>query len=422
MIQLQVLNKIIQDRDPTIITLNNLTADYFSDYKQEFWFIKNHLDEYGNIPDSTTFLSKFPNFEYIEIHESLNYLLEELTKDKNKRFIAEKFNEIRNAIMRDDIESAQKIVMEAAEQSSSAVSLQCVDIIHDTSRYDRYLDRVENLDKYFITTGFKELDAIIAGWDCNEDLVTIVARNGLGKSWILFRCAASAAVEGKRVGIYSGEMSEDSVGYRVDTLLGNISNGALMHGGVSVKNEYKKFLDELQTTVPGELYVLTPKMINGPATVSALRAFVEKYNLDILFVDQHSLLDDDRKAKDKTEKASNISKDLKLLQTVKRIPVICVSQQNRETTESGNFDTTQIAMSDRIGQDSSVVLFIERKDDLLKLHLVKSRNSGCGQVLTYRVDLNKGIFQFIPDEKDTQQAPGTSDVSSYQNYSEDEVF
>ena len=422
MIQLQVLNKIIQDRDPTIITLNNLTADYFSDYKQEFWFIKNHLDEYGNIPDSTTFLSKFPNFEYIEIHESLNYLLEELTKDKNKRFIAEKFNEIRNAIMRDDIESAQKIVMEAAEQSSSAVSLQCVDIIHDTSRYDRYLDRVENLDKYFITTGFKELDAIIAGWDCNEDLVTIVARNGLGKSWILFRCAASAAVEGKRVGIYSGEMSEDSVGYRVDTLLGNISNGALMHGGVSVKNEYKKFLDELQTTVPGELYVLTPKMINGPATVSALRAFVEKYNLDILFVDQHSLLDDDRKAKDKTEKASNISKDLKLLQTVKRIPVICVSQQNRETTESGNFDTTQIAMSDRIGQDSSVVLFIERKDDLLKLHLVKSRNSGCGQVLTYRVDLNKGIFQFIPDEKDTQQAPGTSDVSSYQTYSEDEVF
>ena len=59
---------------------------------------------------------------------------------------------------------------------------------------------------------------------------------------------------------------------------------------------------------------------------------------------------------------------------------------------------------------------------ILKLHLVKSRNSGCGQVLTYRVDLNKGVFQFIPDEKDTQQAPGTSDVSSYQNYSEDEVF
>ena len=36
MIQCQVLNKIIQDRDPTIITLNNLTVDYFSDLNKNF--------------------------------------------------------------------------------------------------------------------------------------------------------------------------------------------------------------------------------------------------------------------------------------------------------------------------------------------------------------------------------------------------
>ena len=85
MIQAQIINKILQDRDSTIITLNNLTADYFSDYKQEFWFIKNHLDEYGNVPDLTTFLAKFPNFEYFEVHESLNYLLEELKFDQEKK-------------------------------------------------------------------------------------------------------------------------------------------------------------------------------------------------------------------------------------------------------------------------------------------------------------------------------------------------
>ena len=418
MVQAQVLNKILWDKDSSIITLNNLTIDYFSDYKQEFLFIKNHLDQFGNIPDMTTFLDKFPNFEVFEVHESLSYLLEELVKDKNKRFLAENFNKIRNCIMSNDVDSAMQILRQASEESSSAVSLQCVDVIHDTSRYDRYLDRVDNLDKYFIKTGFKELDDIISGWDSNEDLVTIVARNGLGKSWILFRCAASAAKQGRRVGIYSGEMSEDSVGYRIDTLIGNISNGALMHGGGSVKNEYKQFLEQLSDKIPGELFVLTPKMINGPATVSALRAFVEKYNLDILFVDQHSLLEDDRKAKDKVEKASNISKDLKLLQSVKRIPVICVSQQNREKVEGKDFDTTQIAMADRIGQDSSIIIFIERKDDLLKLHLVKSRNSGCGQILTYRTELNRGIFQFIPE----QDSNSNANVSLPSEYSEDEVF
>ena len=36
MIQEQVLNKIIQERDTSIVTLNNLNIDYFSDYKDEF--------------------------------------------------------------------------------------------------------------------------------------------------------------------------------------------------------------------------------------------------------------------------------------------------------------------------------------------------------------------------------------------------
>lgn len=417
MIQEQLLNKILQDKDSSLITLNNLTSDYFSDYRDEFYFIKNHLDEYGNIPDLETFCSKFPDFEIIQVNEGSGYLLTELMRDKNKRFLAENFNNIRNLIMNDKVEDAMQLLKEASEESSQAVSLQCVDLVTNTQRLETYLDKIDNLDKYFITTGFKELDEILGGWDVNEDLATIVARNGLGKTWILLKCAASAAIAGKKVGIYSGEMSEDAIGYRIDTLIGHIANGALVHGGASIKNQYKNFLNSLSETVKGSIMVLTPKMINGSAGVSALRAFVEKYNLDVLFVDQHSLLSDDRKAKNPVEKAANISTDLKMLQTIKRIPVVCVCQQNR--TE-GDFDTTQIAGSDKIGQDSSIIIFIERKDDLMKLHLRKSRNSGAGKVLTYKVDLNTGSFTYIPDEKDVQKMQEQG--NSYQSYSEDEVF
>lgn len=59
--------------------------------------------------------------------------------------------------------------------------------------------------------------------------------------------------------------------------------------------------------------VITPSMINGPAGVSALRAFVEKESIDILFVDQHSLLEDDHHARNSVDRASNISRDLKNL-------------------------------------------------------------------------------------------------------------
>lgn len=417
MIQEQVLNKIIQDRDSSIVTLNNLSVDYFSDYKDEFSFIKNHITKYSVTPDMETFLSNFPDFQVINVNEPVSYLLEELMRDKNKRFLAENYTRVRQLIMDDKIEEAMQILKSASEESTSFISLQCVDILKDTSRYDSYVEKSENYDKYFIKTGFDELDQILGGWDCFEELGTIVARNGLGKSWILFKCAAAAAQQGKNVGIYSGEMSENKVGYRIDTIIGHIPNGALVHGSGSVKNEYKRFLDNLSDKVPGSIKILTPKMINGPAGVSALRAFVEKENLDILFIDQHSLLEDDRKAKNPVEKASNISKDLKLLQVVKRIPIISVCQQNREKLEEGKtFDTTQLAQSDRIAQDSTVIIFIERKDDLMRLHLVKSRDTENGKVITYKVDLNQGIWQYIPDDKSSDENIESS------GYSEDEVF
>ena len=421
MVQLQTLNKILQEKDASIITLNNLNADYFSEYIPEFYFIKEHLDKYGCLPDMETFTSKFEDFDVIEVNEPTSYLLEELYNDKIRRDLANNYNQLRPLLMKGDkeaIEQALMMVKETAEKSAQAISLNCVNLFEDTSRYDAYLERTENYDKYFITTGFDELDKVIGGWDVKEELATIVARTGIGKSWFLIKSATAAALQGKRVGIYSGEMSANKVGYRADTLIGHLSNGALIHGGASVKNEYKKFLEDLKEKNL-TCYVLTPKDVNGAAGVSALRAFVEKYKLDVLYIDQHSLLDDDRKAKNPVERASNISKDLKILQVTKQIPIITVSQQNREQVEGKTFDTTQLAQSDRIAQDSTIIIFIERKADLFKLHLVKSRDTENGKVLSYKVDLNTGTFQYIvenEDEESTQVQYGDT------TYSEDEVF
>lgn len=417
MIQEQTINAIIQRRDASIITLNNLTTDYFSDYKNEFSFIDSHIKKYNTVPDMETFLATFPDFAVINVNEPTNYLLEELLKDKNKRFLAENYSKVRQLIMDNKVDQAMNILKQASEESVTFTTINAVDIIHDTSRYVRYEEKLQNRDKYFINTGFPELDAVIGGWDVNEDLVNIVARSGLGKSWLLLKLAAAAAQQGKKVGIYSGEMSDDTVGFRIDTIIGHISNGALVHGGASVKNEYKKYLDELQKNVPGEMHVLTPKMIGKAASVSTLVAFKRKYNLDILFIDQSSLLVDDKGAKNPVEQASNISTDMKIAQVTEGVPFICVTQQNREKVEGDEFSTTQVSRSDKIVGDSSVIIFIERKDDLMRLHLVKSRNSADGKILTYRINLNLGTWFYIPDENN---APEQTVENS--GYSVDEVF
>ena len=357
------------------------------------------MSKYGNIPDINTFAAEFPHFDFIQVNESPSYLIDKLYEDRNARKLSTLFNKIRQEFNDGDIDKAMNTYLSSMNDIAKAKHIESIDLLRDTSRYDAFIDRVDDWKKFFVKTGFPELDEIIGGWDRQEELATIVARSNMGKSWILLKCACAAAEQGLNVGIYSGEMSERKVGYRVDTLIGHISNTALTKGNIEVQNEYKQYLDSLPNKFSGTMKVLTPNMIGGPAGVTALRAFIEKDNLDILFVDQHSLLEDDRKAKNPVEKASNISKDLKNLQVLKQIPIISVSQQNRASTENG-VGLEHIAQSDRIAQDSTIVLFFEQKDGIITMHLVKSRDSANMKDLSYAVDLNRGIFTYIPTEND----------------------
>lgn len=311
--------------------------------------------------------------------------------------------------MNGDIDEAMNLYTTSTDAIIKAKHVESVDIIKNTDRYESYLERAEDFSKFFVKTGFKELDEIIGGWDKYEELATIVARSNQGKSWVLMKCAVAALEQGLKVGIYSGEMSERKVGYRIDTLISHISNTSMIKGDRNIQNEYKRYLDELPNKYDGCIKVLTPNMIDGPAGVNALRAFIEKDNLDILFIDQHSLLEDDRHAKNPVEKASNISKDLKNLQVLMQIPIVSVSQQNRSSTEDG-VDLTHIAQSDRIGQDSTIVLFFEQKDGIMKMHLVKSRDSVNGKTLSYSIDLNKGNFVYIPEENNALDGEGAIEL------------
>ena len=419
MIQLQFLNYLLKTKDSSILLVNNLNEDFFSDYKNEYNFIINHLREYGNIPDSITFLNNFPSFDIIEVSESPDFLIDKLYEDKNTRVLASIFNKIKKHLMEGDIDKAMELYTSSTDVVLKAKHIDAVDILTNTDRYEAYLQRCQNFDKFYVKTGFKELDEIIGGWDREEELATIVARSNQGKSWILFKCAVAAVEQGLNVGIYSGEMSERKVGYRIDTLISNISNSSITKGDRQIQNEYKKHLDSLPSKYKGCLKVLTPNMIDGPAGVTSLRAFIEKENLDILFIDQHSLLEDDRHAKNPVEKASNISRDLKNLQVIKKVPIISVSQQNRNSTENG-VGLEHVAQSDRIAQDSTIVIFFEQKDGIMTMHLIKSRDSVNMKDLKYSIDLNKGLFIYIPEEDNAIDGQGVEDLRKEFEEDEDE--
>jgi hypothetical protein len=407
--QFQVLNKILQTKDYSFITLNNLTDKHFFNYKAEYEFIKTHYETYHTVPDRLTFLNSFPDFVIQDVNEPNNYLVEQLYNDYNQSYLASRFNHMRKLLEADDLQGATQYFLASVENLHVGSALQCTDIMSDTSRYERYLDAGTNQSKYFISTGFKELDMIITGIDRRNENMVIAARTGVGKSMMLCAIAAAASVQGLCVGIYSGEMSVDKVAYRIDTLLGKIDNRKISRGDLYYKEHYKNYLDSLKCSGYGPIKVITPNDIAGPATVDALQAFVEKEHLDILFIDQYSLLEDTGRARAEHEKVANISKAIKNLQVRKQIPIISVTQMNRTKNEDKSQDTTQIALSDRIGQDATVILMLDKQDTedpnykgyyKFTVNIVKSRDGGDGRKLDYLWDFNSGIYRYISNDND----------------------
>ena len=132
MIQLQVLNHLLDTKDSSMLLMNNITDEFFSDYKEEYEFICNHLNEYGSIPDKLTFLDKFPNFDIVEVNESSDYLIDKLYDDRNTRKLAEIFNGIRELLTKGDIDAAMQLYTSSSEAVVKAKHIEAVDILRNT--------------------------------------------------------------------------------------------------------------------------------------------------------------------------------------------------------------------------------------------------------------------------------------------------
>ena len=455
--QFQIINKVLQTKDYSLIDKNNLTSDYFYTYKAEFNYIKDHYARYGTVPDVRTFKTVFEDFKIEAVAEPDSYLISEINKEYNAAVIAAKYNDIKESLESGDVDRAMALSAEVNAELKVCSAATSMDITSDFSRVDHYKDRANgNIANYYLTTGLDRLDAMIGGIDLKNENMVIVARTGVGKSWILLEMAAAAYSRGKNVGIFSGEMSEDKVAYRIDTILGHISNQGLNGGNPYVQAQTDNYIDHLKNgtwgeVVPnyipgGHIHVLTPKMVGGSVTVDTLRAFVESENLDILFIDQYSLLDDTSRAKQTNEKVANISKAIKQLQVLTQKPMIAVSQMNRTggKDEDGNDkepDSTMIGLTDRIGQDATSLLYLSKKpldDDgrvvkkqkanvqytkyVFTITVGKARDGGEGK-LSYAIDLD--TFDCVPfdDAKaakvEHENSFDDDDSADYENMSDD---
>ena len=403
MVSLQILNKIISTKDISIITDNNLTIDYFLEYEDEYSFIKEHFDNYKNVPDTETFINKFPDFELLEVNESDRYLVDAI---REEYLYSKSVPVIKKAaeLLKSDSNEASRYLQSELVNLTPNYTTPYVDIIHSNSRVEMFEDKSNNKDKWFIPTGFEELDDIIYGWQCGEEFVVIFARTGIGKSWVLVKTVQHAWEIGKNVGYISPEMSADKIGYRFDTLNNHFSNMALVRGDKSKVSidEYRQYNEKLAEH-NNRILVSTPMDFNKQVTVGKLRTFVQSNNLDMLAIDGITYMTDERykRGDNQTTSLTNISEDLMALSCELKIPILVVVQSNRGGTEKDTPDLEDIRDSDGIAHNATKVISLNQKEEALVMKIKKNRDGKVGDKLTYLWDIDLGEFTWMPGDFDS---------------------
>ena len=405
--QLQILNKILSSKDISILVDNNITRDYFLGYESEYDFIVNHYHEYKQVPDVATVISKFEDFEVCDVGESDKYLVDTI---REEYLYSKSVPIIKKAaeLLKTDANEAARYLQGEIGNLTPNYTTPYVDIIKDRNRLELFKSKSENKDEWFITTGFEELDDIIGGWQSGEELGVIFARTGQGKSWVLVKMAQHAWRIGKQVGYVSPEMSADKIGYRFDTLNNNFSNAALVRGSAETVEiaEYEAYFDSM-ANYTNRFIVSTPLDFNKRITVSKLKVYATENKLDMLFIDGITYLSDERykKGDNKTTTLTNISEDLMQLSCELKIPVIVVVQSNREgSRDKESSDTPElenIRDSDGIAQNATKVISLRQKEQTLLMEIKKHRDGAVGGRLTYLWDIDKGKFEWFPDDNDT---------------------
>ena len=407
MVEWQIICKVLDTKDYSLIEDNDITEEYFigTGYEEEFRFIKEHHDKYGNVPDKTTFLSNFQEVDLIEVTESDKYLVATIREENLFRKmvpVVERVAELADK----DANAASAYLMQAMKELTPNYSLGGVDLIKDgVERLEHYKERIEHQDDWYFSSGFPELDTVMRGIKRQEELIVLFARTNQGKSWVLEKMITHIWKQGANVGYISPEMSADSIGYRFDTLFSGFSNSSLEWGNTDINmQEYEKHIEDLKSH-RNKFIVATPVDFDRKITVSKLRNWVKQNNLEAIAIDGITYMTDERAKRNdnKTTSLTNISEDLMSLSLELKIPILIVVQANRGGVVDKDSDDTPeletIRDSDGISHNATKVLSLRLKDDSLGMKLVKQRIGKMGMLFKYLWNINIGEFIYTEDEE-----------------------
>ena len=294
--------------------------------------------------------------------------------------IEQTFFAVRNDFVRSEIKSIAELVEEA---------------------FTHFVDLMNKKIEPGIPTGFPDLDKLLGGGLKKQEMVVLAARPSIGKTALALNIARNIAMKQvpgqkrKSVAFFSLEMSAEQVAQRLLCTESKVSLSSISDGTFNIE-ETNRLSRGAEALTNARLFI-DP---TGGLSVFELRAKARKLKesdagLDLVIIDYLQLMRaGDVSSRDGRQvEVSAISGGIKKLAKDLDIPVLVLSQLNREVEKTPNNKTARPRLSNlresgSIEQDADVVIFLHRDRDEAKENNREAARNGVESLLLVEKNRN----------------------------------
>lgn len=257
-----------------------------------------------------------------------------------------------------------------------------------------------------VKTPYQKLNYFLGNFQ-NGEITILAARPSVGKSAMVSEIILNSALrEKKSIALFNLEMNKKQIALRMYANILNKNIYDLTHGefnAIEIASAAEKLKE-------AEIYVDTNSFCIEQIC-RACRVQKKRKGLDLLCVDYLQLVGSKLNFEDRRKEVEYVSRQLKLLAMELNIPVIALSQMNRDVEKSDREPVlSDLRESGAIEQDATHVIFLHRvkamekkleyredTDRYLMIKIEKNRNGATGNIyMKFEADKMK----FIEIDKD----------------------
>jgi replicative DNA helicase len=259
-----------------------------------------------------------------------------------------------------------------------------------------------------IGTGLPDLDKLTSGLHEGE-MIVIAARPSVGKTSLAMNIVEHVIVnEGHPVGVFSLEMTSESLVMRMLCSMARVNGRAIRDGFLS-EQDMRKLTGAASKMAKAPLYIDDTSGLSILQLRARARRMWQQHGIKLIIIDYLQLLhSSSRKAQDnRQQEVAEISSGVKALAKELKVPVIVLSQLNRDVEKRGKSEKPKLSdlrESGSIEQDADVVGLLYRVEseedesdpaaDSIRVNLMiaKQRNGPAGDDV--KLIFRKGLTRY----------------------------